>query len=427
MKYNQTYRNGRRRGLALIAVLWMVMMLTIIIAITARTVRLDSHVSRSATEGVRARWALHGGIERALAVLKEDLLDTDAFSDAWCSADENLRGIEMDGCVLDIEIIDESALLNINVATKKQLMSLEGMTEDVADAIIDWRDGNEETEAAGAEARYYQTLEVPYEIRNGYFKTIEELLLVRGVTQELFYGTAAEGRAGGFESVGHLLEDTGEWDSDDASKGWVDFLTCYSFDKNVRSSGEERINVNSVNERRLARQLGISRAQAKRIADNGDYKSVGDLISPNSPRESVGDSEKDEGQPLDIETYQRIVDDITVVDEEIIPGRLNINTAKRQVWVALLEGDEELAEAIVNYRDMNTQGMMSIGELLNVRGMTIEKYQKIADRVSPRSFVFRICCRATSKSTGAEYKLECVVERASEESTILYWYEGSRM
>jgi hypothetical protein len=60
----------------------------------------------------------------------------------------------------------------------------------VVDSILDWRDRDTDmTRTHGAENAYYMRLPNPYRAKNGPFDSLEELLLVRGVTPELFHGT----------------------------------------------------------------------------------------------------------------------------------------------------------------------------------------------------------------------------------------------
>ena len=111
-----------------------------------------------------------------------------------------------------VQIADHSGRLQINSLLQKQndtwivneaqkgvwlnLLTTEefGLSEDEAlaiiEAIIDWLDEDDEPLGfGGAESSYYQGLDVPYEPRNGPMEFIEELLLVRGMTDELYYGT----------------------------------------------------------------------------------------------------------------------------------------------------------------------------------------------------------------------------------------------
>ena len=71
------------------------------------------------------------------------------------------------------------------------LLNLPGMTEDIPPAIMDWIDtdfdmSNQGT--GGAEEQYYLTLPEPYSPKNDRFETVEELLMVRGVTRQMLYG-----------------------------------------------------------------------------------------------------------------------------------------------------------------------------------------------------------------------------------------------
>jgi len=61
--------------------------------------------------------------------------------------------------------------------------------EDLLNAIKDWIDADSEVTATGAENAYYQGLGKSYSVRNGPMESVDELLMVRGVTRELFYGT----------------------------------------------------------------------------------------------------------------------------------------------------------------------------------------------------------------------------------------------
>jgi general secretion pathway protein K len=111
-----------------------------------------------------------------------------------------------------MKIIDHSGRLQINSLLKKKeegwlvdeeqeniwinLLSTEEFELDeeevkgIIEAVIDWIDENDDALGfGGAESSYYQGLEVPYEPRNGPVEFVEELLLVRGITPELYYGT----------------------------------------------------------------------------------------------------------------------------------------------------------------------------------------------------------------------------------------------
>ena len=68
------------------------------------------------------------------------------------------------------------------------LRRLPGMTAQTAEAILDWIDPDNDPRISGAEAAYYAQMRLPYKPRNAVPVTLEEFLLVRGVTRQLVFG-----------------------------------------------------------------------------------------------------------------------------------------------------------------------------------------------------------------------------------------------
>lgn len=73
-------------------------------------------------------------------------------------------------------------------AAANMLLALPGMTADIAYAILDWLDKDESPRDFGAESEYYTRLQPPYSPSNSALDSIEQLLLVRGVTPQLLFG-----------------------------------------------------------------------------------------------------------------------------------------------------------------------------------------------------------------------------------------------
>jgi type II secretory pathway component PulK len=111
----------------------------------------------------------------------------------------------IDDYICEVKIEDENNRLGLNAFLKKaktnpsllkslldNKVGLEGEERDiVADSLIDWWDKDHNiTGINGAENDYYESLEEPYKARNGEIPVIEELLMVRGVNEIIFYGTA---------------------------------------------------------------------------------------------------------------------------------------------------------------------------------------------------------------------------------------------
>jgi len=141
------------------------------------------------------------------------------------------------------------------------LMSLPGMTIDVADAILDWLDEDDEARPNGAELEFYTTLPTPYAPKNGPIDSVEELLLVRGVTPQLLFGVDAN-RNGVIDAAEQqmMMADPNSM----ASLGWAAFLTVHGQEGNKRRDGTPRININQDD-------LEAMFDEVSSVIDNADY------------------------------------------------------------------------------------------------------------------------------------------------------------
>ncbi len=411
---------GNNKGLVLVTVLWVIVVLMVIVSVLGRQSRLDTKVCRARLEGVRCKWASRAGIEKAIGILNEDTRESDCLIDLWSDNEEDFNDIYLQNCWFTVRVVDESSKLNINTATKGQLLALPEMLEEIADAIIDWRDKNDTPSAGGVEGGYYENLPFGYMARNGPLRTIRELLLVKDVTEQLFFGedTNLNDQLDYNEQDGEesLPYDDGDSELD---KGWIAYLTCYSYDNNKDAEGNEKTNINQGNANQLSRSLGISNNQAESIVDGRSYESIGDLIGSGS------------NSILDVQTFSSIADKITVDDSDNIPGKVNVNTASEIVLAALMGGGdsaEQIAQEIISYRETLLYGIESIGELLDVPSMRINTFKNIVDLITTRSDVYSIRCVATADRNGpngAKLETEAVVDRVESPCKILYWYQGA--
>ncbi len=160
---------------------------------------------------------------------------------------------------------NESARLNLAVlpqwdarqpgTAREALMNLPGMTEPIADAVLDWIDVDPAPRPNGAEAEYYAGLGVPYRPRNGIPTSLDELLLIRDVSRHLLFGADADFNyrvdeaeaqldsiGAGFGTVGNQLP-------------WASLLTVYSAERNTSYEGRPRIHLNEKDLAKLHKQL----------------------------------------------------------------------------------------------------------------------------------------------------------------------------
>lgn len=300
---------------------------------------------------------------------------------------------------------NESARLNLNTLImaddyaenggRTLLMALPGMTEHEADAIMDWIDEDDDTREYGAEYDYYEGLSSPYTPTNGPFNTVEELLLVRGVSPQLLFG-ADVNRNGMIDSHEQAalsavqqiadLTATAESAADNMisgslERGWSSYLTLYSQESNLNINGEPRINFNEEDLTKLHQDLsavfsvdvanfvilyrqGLPTAGSSAsipipaaayqidltIAAEKEITQILELIGLSLEGPPAVDGE----DPIIIEspwpaiafgTYiDHLMDNASTNDNPTIPGRLNINAAPR----TLLEGIPGLSSEAID-------------------------------------------------------------------------------
>ncbi len=191
-----------RRGGALLAVLWLTAALSAIAFSVANTVRGEVERSATAADGTRAYFLARGGIERALAWMQwGDVMNPDGTPRFWAPWMRRLH-FEFPAGMVDIELIPEAAKLNVNAAEPQELLRLlmalgvEPVRANlITAAIIDWR--TQPPQGVSEFDLFYQSRVPSFRARHASFEEIEDLLLIRGMTAELYHGAwrrDAEGR-----------------------------------------------------------------------------------------------------------------------------------------------------------------------------------------------------------------------------------------
>ncbi len=207
LKHNQ--------GFILIVALWTLTFLTVLavavgVGTRQKIVLLDRLETRS-----RIQLAAEAGIKKAVAVLVDDLEESQfrytpkAKSRRLNNASE-FANIQLGGFTVDVEcpyydesagrvierpgVCDEEGKLNLNVVDQPILVNLlvDVLGTSAADArtlaenIIDWRDYGKHTNEGFFSDEYYKSLEFPYAMKELPFERIDELFLVKGITDEIF-------------------------------------------------------------------------------------------------------------------------------------------------------------------------------------------------------------------------------------------------
>jgi general secretion pathway protein K len=207
-KTTKTTSDGRRgqRGVALILVLWTFAVVAVLAAEFARAMRDEAVSTRNFRESTRARLVAIAALNEVFLAMQKDreqaervdISEEEKLADPVHSlsyGDGQWVPASFRGRPYEVRVVDEAGKIGLNQVDATTLRVMfenleidEGEAEIIADSILDWRDNDDLHGPNGAESDYYENLPRPYHAKNAGFDSVEELLLVRGVTRELFYG-----------------------------------------------------------------------------------------------------------------------------------------------------------------------------------------------------------------------------------------------
>ena len=186
-----------QRGNIMISALWVIVAMVILVLGIGFEARSDIERTTLFRDRSKAYWLARAAIER----VKYDWAISQLRADPDTEKKSRFHYTFQEGGA-DCEIQSQSGLMSVNSNNRElwaQLLGFYGLEgsalDEVVDAIFDWRDSDDLERLNGAEADYYQSLTPPYLPRNGPFFSVEEILLVRGISEEMFYGSYEEGKA----------------------------------------------------------------------------------------------------------------------------------------------------------------------------------------------------------------------------------------
>ncbi len=362
------------------------------------------------------------------------------------------------------------------------LMALPGMTEEVADAILDWLDEDEESRLYGAELDYYSSLPTPYEPANGPLQTVDELLLVKGVTPTLLFGADAN-RNGVMDAAeqqrfGVSIDTPG-------ALGWSAYLTVHGAEANKTRAGSPRVNVNQDDLEllydeladALENELYASFVVAFRIAgtstspaaaltagqqgqnsgtntaqDGGawteDLLETMDLTggggtSLNQILDLVdatvtigqGDNARSYSSPFSSDLISMalylpiLMDALTTQDVDIMPGRINLNECPAELLYGIPLLSEETVEAILENRDTETDDLNRQFETWPmVEGiLTLDEMRQLTPLVTCGGDVYRAQIIGYFESVAASHRSEVIIDATTVNPKIVSWRDLSHL
>jgi general secretion pathway protein K len=179
--------NSRSRGIALVAVLWVLSLLAAIAAGFATTMRTETVVARNQIDNAAARALADAGFHRAVVALASEgeTLPRDGTAREWVFAG---------GTVL-VSVQAESGKVDLNGAGAELLVGLFGAAgaadaQMLANRVIDFRDADDDSLPGGAEDADYRVAGLGHESKDRPFERRDELLQVLGMTREVYEAVA---------------------------------------------------------------------------------------------------------------------------------------------------------------------------------------------------------------------------------------------
>jgi type II secretory pathway component PulK len=455
------------RGAVLLIVLWAIAIASVVTASIQLFSTRQATLGRDAVARTQARWAARGGVEQMLAVMETHTLLPYA-DDAWAMVKdmEEASSGQLHFASYDIRHhmdgrdwagpLDEQGRLNINAADAMMLNLLRDITPDVIDAILDWRDTDEEPRSQGAEEAFYANLKFPYKPRNADFHSVAELELVAGIWPEHLRGEDwnLNGRLDANENDGDL-----SWPIDAADgildAGWSAWLTARSVRGGMAASGQPRLYLADSTAEELLERLanaGLTEAQAQMLVAFGrnstnnlgmllttPLDSIGPDGRPQQPQPQGGrrgrgsrqsaqpDQQGEEGaqvEPLSLDQLRIVFREVTMDDpSKQLYGKININTVPELFLRELFPNEQATVDDILYLRSTRATGIGSMVDLLDIRGISAQSLNLLTQQFDVYSNVYTISSVGRSEPSGVQVEMIVTVDRSTLPARIIEYRE----
>jgi type II secretory pathway component PulK len=226
-------RNPNDRGVILLSVLWIVLILSVASLSLATATRTQVMATGNSFDSERAYFMARGAAEVMFYEMNQDL---DLFDGSPVFVDEGEFVFPLESGEVRVSLQSGRNRIDINRASDELLASMfdsldvEPDTRSrLVDSILDWRDGDDVPNVYGAEIFDYDQIDGRRLPANGPFGSVDELIFVNGMTEELLYGRLVEDLEGGYRRIPGIRDlvtvrsDTGAVNPNEAS---VDVLAA---------------------------------------------------------------------------------------------------------------------------------------------------------------------------------------------------------
>jgi type II secretory pathway component PulK len=409
------------KGTVLIVTIWIVLILAGLVLVFSRSTRVEAIASANYVAAVQADAIARGSLEYIKAQLLsnqetiiltqgEDLYEAvELESGFFWVLHPNLS----DDRNYTYGLTDEGSKINLNSATEEMLLKLPGMTSELASSIIDWRDSDSEITPGGAENEYYLLLADPYYCKDGPLETVEEILLLRGASEEILYGEDTN-KNGVLDPQENDASESEPPDNKNGrlDRGIYDYVTVYSRQPNVSQNGQNRININETN------QEGQLSDLLRELIKDDRYFQVMDASRDGRPYANILDFYFRSG--LTIDEFKQIADRLTTQSQNTLTGLVNVNTAPREVLLCLPELTENDTDELISKRaSLDETDLATIAWVAEV--LPQEKAVAIGAHITTASFQQSADIIGVSRNGRAYRRYRVVLDMQQGTPQILYW------
>jgi general secretion pathway protein K len=211
------HQKKSRGGFALILVMLTIITLTALVASLAISMNTEMRLARNSDYDTEMEWMGRSGVELAEFALANKCAaqkGIDALDQFWagrtspCSNDIpqiSLKNVPLGHGQISVTITDMERKWSINLVANARQPQLEilqkamaevGVTDaslasTITDSILDWCNPSGTARFSGAKDDYYTHLNPPYYCKNGPIDDLSELLLIKGMTPEIYWGSNA--------------------------------------------------------------------------------------------------------------------------------------------------------------------------------------------------------------------------------------------
>jgi general secretion pathway protein K len=245
---------NNERGIVLLILLWTLALLSLLALNLASSVQTETTMARTTLDSEQAYFFTRGALEETLFWLSFPNRDEEKQKARFpYRSGMNHCWVRKGEFYSHIAILDEAGKLDLNFCDPQMLQRLleilgneETLSANLSESIAEWRKPDasakraeaDESSALGPDAQY---------IKHRPFGSVEELLLVPGMTREILYGSS-------------IREGNGEWAESGQHgviKGLVDYVTVFV--------GKGQINPNYAEPEILASLPGLDMEEASAI------------------------------------------------------------------------------------------------------------------------------------------------------------------